>query len=167
MHSRIPSWTLINWASVMDLFYTVQLWIFQNTDKLYQYGTLTHCAIMDIPEHWKLYQHGTLINCAIMDIHKHWWMMPLWDTNGLCNYGHICKHHAVLWLWILIMHRNSKANGISLKLRNVYGQYAHINVTEHSYQNDQYSYEFHCNIGIIIMYNYQIYSIYKWSKGYQ
>ena len=80
---------------------------------------------MDIPKHWKLYQYETLINCAIMAIHKHWWMMPLWDTNEPCNYGHVYKHYAVLWLWILTTHRSSKDTRISPEFGNIYGQYAY------------------------------------------
>ena len=40
-------------------------------DKVYQYRTLIHCAIVDIPEHRELYQYITLIHCAIMDIPEH------------------------------------------------------------------------------------------------
>ena len=63
-----------------------------NTDKLYQYRTLIHCEIMDIPEHYKLYQHGTLINSAIVNTDtKCHYRTPL----TLCNYGYIYKHYAV------------------------------------------------------------------------
>ena len=46
--------------------------VFQKTDKQYHYGTLVNCAITDI-----------LTNTG-----------PLWDTNKLCNYGHVYKHYA-------------------------------------------------------------------------
>ena len=41
----------------------------------------------------------------------------------------------------------------------------HTGVPEHSYQYDKYSHEFNCIIRMIIMYSYQICSIYKSSKG--
>ena len=80
--------------------------------------------------------------------------MPLWDTNKLYKYGYIYKHYAVLWSWILKMHRDNNATGIFMKFGNVYEQLndMHITVPGHCYQNDKYSYEIHCNIWGIIMY---------------
>ena len=120
--------------------------IFTDADKLnFSYGPLINCVNMDIFQNTdKLYHYGMLINCAIMDIFTN--IVPLWDTNKLCNYGYVYEYYAVFV--ILMTHRDSSATRIFTKFGNVYEQLdnMHINVPEHSYQNDKYSYEFHCII---------------------